>query len=58
MCGARAAPGSEGSVGEGCGAVTDAFMRGLWGSPSPLYVGGRLRRNLAAKTFNRAFYGG
>ena len=35
--GARAAPGSEG-VGEGCGAVTDAFMRGLWGSSSPLYV--------------------
>ena len=29
---------SEGSVGEGCGAVTDAFMRGLWGSPGPLYV--------------------
>ena len=57
-CGARAAPGSEGSVGEGCGAVTGAFMRGLWGSPSPLYVGGRLRRNLAAKAFSRAFYSG
>ena len=50
----QAAPGSEGSVGEGCGAVTGAFMRGLWGSSSPLYVGGRLRRNLAAKAFSRA----
>ena len=29
-----------------------------WGSASPLCVGGRLRRNLAAKAFSRAFYSG
>ena len=48
---ATAALGSAGGVEESCGVVTGAFMRGLWGSSSPLCVGGRLRRNLAAKAF-------